>query len=224
MNEENVKYIIKKRMEKAGKALEKNNMAVYYADTKENVPAIVKSLLKPGDIISCGGTMTAAQCGVMELIKSSEYQFIDRTAVPPEQIKEVYRKSFCADAYITSANAVTENGELYNVDGNSNRIAAIAYGPDSVIVIAGYNKLVKDLDEAIVRVKTIAAPTNTKRLDCATYCKEKGECMSFSSGDPAEMTAGCESDARICCNYLVSAHQRHKNRIKVILVAESLGY
>ena len=117
----------------------------------------------------------------------------------------------------------TENGELYNVDGNSNRVACIAYGPESVIVVAGVNKIVENLDKAIERVKTICAPLNTKRLDCQTFCNTKGSCVSLES-DKSYMCDGCGSDARICCNYLVSARQRKKDRIKVILINEKLGY
>lgn len=112
----------------------------------------------------------------------------------------------------SSANAITENGELYNVDGNSNRVAALVYGPDSVIVVAGYNKIVPDIDAAVQRVKKVAAPINAVRLHCETPCAKVGECMN------------CHSEGRICCNYVVSAQQRHKNRIKVVLVGEELGF
>lgn len=95
--------------------------------------------------------------------------------------------NFSTDAYFTSANAITENGELYNVDGNSNRIAAIAYGPESVIVVAGYNKIVKNLDEAINRVKSTAAPANTVRLNCKTYCNETGDAPHLDSHVPADL-------------------------------------
>ena len=137
--------------------------------------------------------------------------------------REAYLKAFSADAYFCSSNAVTENGELYNVDGNSNRIAAISYGPKSVIMIVGYNKIVKNIDEAIKRVKTICAPKNCERLDINSYCNSKGECKSYLIENP-EICDGCSSDTRICCNYLISSRQRHKDRIKVILVPEILGY
>ena len=102
-------------------------------------------------------------------------------------------------------------------------MAAICYGPKSVIIVAGYNKIVGDIDEAVDRVKRTAAPANTTRLSCQTYCREKGECMSLAQGEPG-MTAGCGSPARICCSYVVSAYQRVKGRIKVIIVGEELGY
>ncbi|MBR0141001.1 MAG: LUD domain-containing protein, partial [Ruminococcus sp.] len=128
-----------------------------------------------------------------------------------------------ADVFISSANAITEHGVVYNVDGNSNRIAAIAFGPKSVIIIAGYNKIVANLEEAEIRVKKEAAPPNCVRLNCDTYCAEKGECVSMNKSG-RQIYDGCGGDGRICCNYLISAHQRHKGRIKVIIVGEELGY
>lgn len=219
----NKKKIIEKRINKTGENLRKNNMDFYYAPTKEDVKEIVKSLLNKGDVITNGGTMTMAECGLYELVESPEYQYLDRSKYSPDEIPELYRKAFFADVYISSSNAITEDGVLYNVDGNSNRIAAIAYGPKSVIIIAGYNKIVKNLEQAEIRVKTESAPPNCVRLDCKTYCAETGECVSLSKSD-RQITDGCSGDGRICCNYLISAHQRHKGRIKVIIVGEELGY
>ncbi|MBR3760067.1 MAG: lactate utilization protein [Ruminococcus sp.] len=220
----NKQIIIEKRINKVGENLKKNNMEFYFAKKKEDVPEIVKALIKKGDVISHGGSVSMSECGIRDLISSPDYKYLDRSkAQTPEEIKEIYRAAFSADVYISSANAITEDGVLYNVDGNSNRIAAIAFGPDSVIIIAGYNKIVSDLKEAELRVKTEAAPPNCVRLDCLTYCKETGNCISLSKPDH-QMSDGCSSDGRICCNYLISAQQRHKGRIKVIIVAEELGY
>lgn len=204
--------------------LELNNMKAYIAETKEEALEIIKGLIKEGDTVASGGTMTAAEVGVTELLRSGSYNFLDRAAAKtPEETEKIYRDAFSADVYITSSNAVTENGELYNVDGNSNRVAAICFGPRSVIVVAGRNKVVKNLDDAVVRVKRLAAPMNTARLGCETYCKSKGECMALASGGKC-MTDGCKSENRICCSYVVTAQQRIKDRIKVILVNEELGY
>lgn len=219
----NVKAVIEKRIERVGENLKRNNMEFYFAPTKDDVADIVKKLIPKGSTVTNGGTMTMKECGLPELLASPDYNYLDRSKMTPEEVAELYIKAFSADVFISSTNAVTEDGVLYNVDGNSNRIAAIAFGPKSVIIIVGYNKIVRDLDEAADRVKTIAAPANCLRLDCDTYCKEKGECMSISD-DGRQYTDGCGSDARICCNYLISAKQRHKGRIKVILVGEELGY
>lgn len=204
--------------------LELNNMKAFIAETKEEALETVKGLLNEGDTVASGGTVTAAEVGVMELLRSGRYNFLDRAAAKtPEETEKIYRDAFSADVYVTSSNAITENGELYNVDGNSNRVAAICFGPRSVIVIAGRNKIVKNLDDAIVRVKRLAAPMNTERLGCETYCKSKGECMALASGGSC-MTDGCKSESRICCSYVVTAQQRIKDRIKVILVNEELGF
>jgi len=220
----NKKTAIKNRVMQVGEKLKKNNMEFYYADTAADVKGIVESLMPEGCTVTHGGSVSMKECGIPELLNSGKYNYIDRSkASTPEEVKQVYRQAFSADVYISSANAITESGVLYNVDGNSNRIAAIAYGPDSVIIIAGYNKIVHDLNEAEIRVKTEAAPPNCVRLECDTYCASKGECLSLSKAG-REITDGCGSDARICCNYLISAQQRHKGRIKVIIVGEELGY
>lgn len=209
-------------VEKVLENLKKNNMDAYFLESKEQVVPLVESLLKEGCTVSIGGTMTAKETGVTELLKSGKYNFLDRAreGITPEEVKQVYRDTFSADAYICSANAVTEQGELVNVDGNANRIAALLFGPDQVIVIAGINKIVKDAESGFKRVKEVAAPLNTKRLDCATYCREKGVCVALDGG----LASGCGSKQRICCNYLVCGPQRIPGRIKVILVNEKLGY
>ncbi len=215
---------MKNSVETALKNLKHNKMEAYYVDTKEDAQKLVRTLISKGDTLSCGGSVTLKQTGIYDIISSSDYNFLDRSACEtPEQVEEVYRKTFCADAFFTSANAVTENGELYNVDGNSNRVAAILYGPKSVICVCGINKLVKNIGEAITRVKTKAAPPNTVRLGIETPCAKTGECVSLKKDDP-EMCEGCHGDGRICCNYVVCAQQRHVNRIKVIIIGEEYGY
>ncbi len=211
---------IMKLLKTTAKNLEKNNIKTYIVDNKDGVADLIKKLIKKGDTVSNGGSESLKQCGIINILNSGDYNYIDRTKLEP---KEAYIKAFSADAYFCSSNAITENGELYNVDGNSNRIAAIAYGPDSVIMVVGYNKIVKNIDEAINRVKTICAPNNCRRLEVNSYCNSKGQCMSYLNENP-EICDGCNSDTRICCNYFISARQRHKDRIKVILVPEVLGY
>lgn len=220
----NKKAALEKRIRNVGENLKKNNMEFYYAETAKDVLPIVESLLPEGCTVTHGGTESMKECGIPALLNSGKYNYIDRSkAQTPDEIKQAYRAAFSADVYIASANAITEDGVLYNVDGNSNRIAAIAYGPDSVIVIAGYNKIVRDLAAAELRVKTEAAPPNCVRLSCDTYCAQHGECVSLSKSGH-QIYDGCGTDSRICCNYLISARQRHKNRIKVIIVGEELGF
>ena len=214
--------VIKTLMEK----LENNNMKPYYCETGSEAKELVLSLIKAGDTVTNGGSVTMKEIGVMDAVKNrADITYLDRNAegLTTEEVKEIYKKAFFADVYLMSTNALTLNGELYNVDGNSNRVAALLYGPESVIVVCGINKIVENLDEAVMRVKKIAAPRNTVRLHTGSYCENAGECMSLKN-DGAFMCDGCKGSGRICCNYVVSAQQRHKDRIKVIIVNENLGY
>ena len=217
--------VISQRIQRTANALKKNNFDVFVVEDKAAAKEQVRALLSDGDTIGVGGSETLNECDILTLVRDDKYQFIDRyeKGLDKSEIAARHVASLGAKVYITSSNAITEQGELYNVDGNGNRVAAIAFGPKSVIVIAGYNKIVKDLDDAIRRVKEIAAPANTKRLSMPTYCSEAGECMALMQGK-CGMTDGCASEGRICCDYLVSGYQRRKGRIKVILVKEELGF
>ena len=215
---------IMQKINKTLDSLRRHNMAAYYVETKEEVLPLLESRRNDGETVTHGGSETLKQCGVIDLLNSGRYNYLDRSkAADRDEVEEIYRKSFSADTYLTSSNAVTEGGLLFNVDGNSNRVAAICYGPKQVIFICGINKIVKDLDEAVVRLKTVASPKNTKRLGCDTYCAREGECLAMGR-DASYMCDGCKSPERICCNYVVSARQRHKDRMKVIIVGEELGY
>ena len=209
-------------VQKVIEALRKNRMMAEYVSSKEDVVPLVKTLLEDGCTVGTGGSRTLDETGVTEYLRNSNHVFYDRNnpALSAEERAELTAKSATADVYFCSSNAVTEQGILYNVDGFSNRVAAIANGPKKVIMVVGINKIVPDLDAAIRRVKTIAAPLNTKRLNCDTYCRQTGVCMGVDGG----MTDGCHSPARICCSYLVCAQQRVENRIHVILVGEPLGF
>lgn len=210
------------QVQKVMENLRRNRMAVEYVATKEEVLPLVKSLLPIGCTVATGGSKTLAETGVMDLLSSGDYRFLDRMSpgLTPEERQQITLDGGQADVYLCSSNAVTEQGELYNVDGNCNRVSAITFGPKQVIMVVGINKIVPDLAAAITRVKTIAAPLNTKRLNCDTYCNKTGVCMGLEGG----MTDGCASPARICCNYVVSGQQRVPGRIHVILVGESLGF
>lgn len=203
--------------------LEKNGIKPYFVQTREEVVPLVKTLIKKGESVSNGGSQSLKETGVMDLLNCGDYDFIDRTGLEGEELRQAYIRAFGCDTFFCSSNAVTENGELYNVDGNSNRVACIVYGPKQVIMVVGVNKIVKDINEAINRVKTVAAPANTVRLSCKTPCQSTGKCVSLNKESPL-ICDGCASEQRVCCNYVVSAKQRHKNRIKVILVNENLGY
>ncbi len=219
------KQIIETKIKNTIAALAKNNMNGIYAPDSGAAVEEVKKLLAEGCTVSMGGCATASETGILDLLRSGKYNFLDRNVpgLAPEQIMQIYRKTFCADAYITSTNAITENGELYNVDGNSNRVSAMLFGPEKVIVIAGYNKIVADINDAINRVKTTAAPINAARLGVETPCAVTGKCVSLAKQNPY-ICDGCASDSRICANYTVMSRQRKADRVYVILVGEELGF
>lgn len=211
---ENMKWVNEKKIERTISKLEKNNIKGYYVKNNDELIDIIKSISKEGEMVSLGGSMTLFETKVIDFLRSGRYNFLDRYKedLTPADIKEIYRKSFYADTYFASANAVTEEGEIYNVDGNGNRVAAMLYGPDKVILIVGVNKIVKDLDEAIRRNKEICAPANARRLNTATPCAKVGYCMN------------CSSEDRICCEYTVIKRQRTANRMHVIFINDILGF
>ena len=211
-------------IEKTIEALKSNRMDVHYVRTAEEAKALALSMIPEGSICVNGGSVTLAETGIIDALKNGNYNYVDRMIpdLTQEQKDEAMRAAFGADFYLSSANAITEDGELYNVDGNSNRVAALLWGAKNVIVVAGVNKLVKNLDEAVLRVKTVAAPKNAVRLSCNTPCAKLGHCISLERN--GGMTDGCKTPARICANFTVMAYQRHASRVKVILVEESLGY
>lgn len=202
---------IRLRMERTAKALRKNQMAAYCVESAADVVPLVRQWIPEGALVGAGGSMTLAECGVMELLRGGAYRFLDRAA-PGADVEQIYRETFFADWYFASANAVTEAGEILNVDGNANRVAAISFGPENVVLVVGYNKITADLAGAQQRVRTLAAPANARRLSCKTPCAVTGTCED------------CKSPARICCTYVVHRYQRAAERIKVILVGETLGY
>ena len=225
MKDNNLKAHIMNKIEKCAKALAANNMEPFIAADANEAKKIVADLLKDCHTVTMGGSMSAFECGIPEMLSEGDYTFYDRNrpGITPEEIQDIYRKAFSCDAYISSSNAITEHGELYNVDGNSNHVAAMLFGSKKLIVIAGYNKIVKDIDAAIARVKQTAAPANCIRLGIDNYCAHSGSCVSCEKAG-ADMASGCSSESRICCNYVVMSKQRQKDRVKVVLVAEELGY
>ncbi len=202
------------RIQKTMDKLRENRMKPFFAQSREELFDIVRELVKSDKLITAGGSMTLKESGVTELLmKEFGNAYLDRSAgKTKEEVDEIMRKAFVSDSFFASANAITENGELYNVDGNGNRVSAMIFGPKQVVIVAGVNKIVKDLEEAKIRVEKIAAPKNTVRLNCETPCAKTNECMH------------CHAPARICCSYVTLAHQRVPDRIKVIIVNENLGY
>ena len=210
---EELNFIIDQRMERTAKALRRNRMLCTCVDTVEEVVPLLKSLLPAGALIGNGRSATLEQCGVMDLVQNGDYDYIDKYAAKTEEEKwQMKARVINADFFLASANAITENGEIYELDGHASRIGPIAFGPKNVILVAGYNKIVADLAAAEYRVRSIAAPANAKRQNSATPCVVTGKCEN------------CHSPGRICCSTLILGPQRIENRIHVILVKEALGY
>ena len=216
--DKNLSSAVNLQLERVKSALEKNNMNAYVVQTAGEARELIESMLFDGATIASGGSMSLEEGNIMTLLRSGKYNYLDREKADDKTA--LYRKCFSADFYLCSSNAVTESGELYNVDGNSNRVAAICFGPEKVIMLVGRNKIVKNLEEAENRVKRYAAPANCIRLSCDTPCRKTGVCAGING----DMASGCRTDGRICASYVVSAYQRVKGRINVILVNEELGY
>ena len=214
------------RIEKTLNNLNKNNINAFYCETKAEVVERIESLLYDGAVISAGGSVSLQESGVWDLINKPCYTFLNRNreGITPEEKIEIYKSVIGIDYYFCSADAVSEDGELLNVDGFANRISAIAFGPKRVIMVVGVNKIVKDLDEAFLRVKRIAAPKNCVRLGLNNPCVKLGHCVSLLKNENPKFTDGCRCDSRICRNYLISALQKDKERMTVILCGEELGY
>ena len=214
------------KISKVMKSLENNNINVAYAETKEEVCKIVKNMLFKGAVITAGGSMSLKESGVWDIISSPEYDFRDRSrqGISEEERTEAYKAAIGCDFFFCSSNAVTENGELINVDGNANRISSIAFGPKKVVMVVGVNKLVKDIDEGLLRIKKIAAPKNAVRLNTGTPCQKLGHCIALEKSECPAMTDGCKSPRRMCIEYLISGFHKEKGRLNIILCGETLGY
>ena len=158
------------------KALEKRNMKGYYCEDCASAVKLAEELVPAGSTVSFGGSMSLSECGVMDMLRNrSDIRLIDRSkAQTPEETKQMYRDSFSADVYFMSTNAITLDGELINIDGNGNRVAALIYGPDKVVMVVGMNKLVSTVEDGINRVSDIAAPANGVRLNKQTPCATTG--------------------------------------------------
>lgn len=191
----------------------KRGIEGYYCDNRDEAVQMAKRFLTPGCSISWGGSETLEEIGLLQEINSSDYIIYDRhTAKTPEERSEMYSKIVTADYFFMSSNAITLDGQLINIDGAGNRVACLITGPKNVIIIAGMNKLATDVNSGIERVRNMAAPANTVRLNLKTPCSELGRC------------GNCLVDDCICCEIVITRKSRIPGRIKVILVGEELGF
>ena len=196
--------------QKVIKGLESRNMTGYYAASKEQALEKALELIPEGASIGMGGCQSAIEIGLVKALKEGNYNFIDRSKF--EDQREAMLLAFDADVFLASANAMTEDGIIVNIDGNSNRVAAIAQGPRKVVFIVGMNKVCDDVDGAMKRARNVAAPINAQRFGLSTPCAKTGSCFN------------CKSPDTICCQFLITRFSRHEGRIHVILVNDSLGF
>lgn len=198
---------------RVAKALESRNMEAYYVKTKGDALAKALELIPEGSQVSWGGTVSAMEIGLTDALHAGNYDVLDRNLVSTVEEKEaIAHQALNCDWFIGSSNAVSEDGVLVNIDGNSNRVAAFAYGPKNVLLIVGMNKIVKTVEDAMSRARNEAAPINAQRFNLETPCVKNGMCFD------------CKSPQTICCQILITRFSRVKNRIKVILVDENLGF
>lgn len=202
---------------KRGQVLVKNlrsrHFDAYYCETREEALAKALELIPMRATVGWGGALSAQQIGLMDALNSGAYNAIDREkAATPQEREAAMKKCLLADVFVTGANAISLDGQMVNIDGNGNRVAAIVYGPDSVVVVAGMNKVVDTLEAAITRARTVAAPMNKQRFALDTPCEVTGTC------------ANCKSDGCICNQILITRNCKPAGRIKFVLVGEELGF
>ena len=196
--------------QKVIKGLQSRNMSGYYAASREEALKIALELIPEGSTATMGGSVSAVEIGLVTALKKGNYNFIDRNEIADKRAAML--AAYDADFFLASCNAITEDGVMVNIDGNSNRVSAIAQGPKKVLFIVGMNKVCSDVDAAMKRARNVAAPTNAQRFGLSTPCAKTGACMN------------CKSPDTICCQFLITRFSRHEGRIHVILVNDNLGF
>ena len=192
------------------KGLESRNMTGYYAADQKAALEKALELIPEKSSVTMGGCMSAHEIGLVDALKQGDYNFIDRDNY--EDKREAMLMAYDADFFLSSANAMTEDGVIINIDGNANRVSAIAQGPKHVLFIVGMNKVCSDVDGAMKRARNVAAPINAQRFGLSTPCAKTGSCLD------------CKSPDNICCQFLITRYSLHKGRISVILVNDELGF
>lgn len=194
------------------KAMKKRQFDAYYCSTAEEAVEKVLELIPEGDVVSWGGVATVDQLGIKDRLRQRNQPLIDRdTAKTPDERMDMLRQALTCDTFLMSINAISEDGQLVNIDGMGNRVAALCFGPKQVIVVAGMNKVAGDLDSAMSRARHIAAPANVQRFDVKTPCAVTGQC------------GNCTSPDCICAQIVTTRFSKIPGRIKVVLVGEVLG-
>lgn len=195
------------------KNLEARNMEGFYAETKEEALSRALELIPEGAYVAWGGSMSIQEIGLKNAVCNGNYKVYNReNAKTPEEKRKIELATYDSDFFLTSANAISEDGVIVNIDGNANRVSAIAYGPRNVLMIVGMNKVVKDIEAAVSRARGEAAPVNAQRFGLETPCSKTGMCFD------------CKMPDTICCQFLITRYSKHAGRMKVILVNEDLGF
>ena len=197
---------------KTAEALKKRGFDAYAVECREDALRLALSLLTKGSSITWGGSMTIRDIGLTDAVKGKDFVVYDRDELPHEARAAFAKEHYFSNWYFTSSNAITESGELLNLDGIGNRVASMIWGPENVLVVAGINKIVPTLSDAYTRVREVAAPKNAQRFEIKTPCKKTGKCED------------CISPDTICAQMVHLRVSKPKGRIRVILVDESLGY
>jgi hypothetical protein len=212
--DENISWFMNKQVEKVINGLEKHNMKGIFVKDEKELIEVLKGFIQEDSVVGVGDSITLLETGALDFLREGNYIFLDkyRDGITSEEKRQIYIQNFSADTFLCSTNALTEEGELYNIDGNGSRVAPMIFGPKQVIIVAGINKLVKNLEEAERRVRNYAAPIDAKRLGKDTPCTKLGHCVD------------CKSPDRICNDFVTITGQFVKDRIKVIIVAKSLGF
>lgn len=212
--DENILWYREKQVERTIKNLELHNMMGIYVEDEAELLSKLSEFIKEDSIIGVGDSVTLKDTGVLRYLRQNKFHFLDKykEGLTREEKRKIYIQNFSADTFMCSSNALTEDGYLFNIDGNGSRVAPMLYGPKQVIVVVGINKLVANLEEAQKRVRNYAAPLDAKRLNKDTPCTKIGTCVD------------CKSPNRICNDFVTITGQFEKNRIKVIIIGKSFGY
>lgn len=202
------------RVKKVISHLQRNNMAGYFVENREELLRLIAALLQKGDKVGCGDSVTLEETGVFDFLRGGDFVFYDKyqPGLTATEKRAIYLKNFDADAFMTGVNAITLDGKLFNIDGNGSRVAPMLYGPRQVIVVAGVNKIVDSVADAVNRARQIAAPLDAKRLGKDTPCARLGRCVD------------CRHEQRICNDFVLITGQFVKDRIKVVLVNQAYGF
>ncbi|CUU46723.1 lactate utilization protein [Clostridium beijerinckii] len=210
----NISWYKEEQINRTIKNLSQRNIDGFFVNDGNELKELLKQLIGKNSVVGVGDSMTLFETGVIDFLREENYTFLDkyRDGITSEEKKSIYMQNFSADTFMCSTNALTESGELYNIDGNGSRVAPMIYGPKQVILVTGTNKIVKDIEEAEKRVRNYAAPIDAKRLGKDTPCTKLGYCVD------------CKSPNRICNDFTIIRGQFVKGRIKVIIVGKQLGY